>query len=101
MAFSPKNLASLLTVAIQHKASDIHIRCNEVPCLRIRGELIPIQTKTFTEEDITDIIKIITEKERNRIDIDKILELDGAIMFIDILVILELLCELLELKFQV
>jgi len=84
MAFSPKNLASLLTVAIQHKASDIHIRCNEVPCLRIKGELVPIQTKTFTEEDVTDIIKIITDKEKNRIEIDKILELDGAYEAADI-----------------
>lgn len=84
MAFSAKNLASLLTVAIQHKASDVHIRCGEVPCLRIKGELVPIQTKTFTEEDVLDIIKIITEKERNRIDIDKILELDGAYEATDI-----------------
>lgn len=77
MGFSAKNLASLLSVAIQHKASDIHIRFNEVPCLRIRGELIPIQTKTFTVDDISDIIKIITQ-EKEDINPNKISELDGA-----------------------
>ncbi len=59
MPFSLKNLASLTTVAIQHKASDIHLRTNEVPCLRIRGELVPVQTKVFTLTDIQDIVKIL------------------------------------------
>lgn len=75
MAFSLKNLSSLLNVAIQHKASDIHIRTNEVPCLRIRGELVPIQTKSFSQEDVSDIIKIlvpdpdvIAEGLKNEID---------------------------------
>ena len=62
MAFSLNNLSSLLTVAIQHKASDIHIRSNEVPCLRIRGEIVPIQTKIFSIEDVIDIIKILSSE---------------------------------------
>jgi twitching motility protein PilT len=84
MGFSPKNLASLLTVAIQHKASDIHIRFNEVPCLRIRGDLVPIQTKIFTEEDILDIIKILTDKNDERLDVNKISEIDGAYAVTDL-----------------
>ena len=78
MAFSPKNLASLVAVAIQHNASDIHIRYNEVPCLRIRGELIPVQTKTFAESDVMDIVKILLDKELTNQDIMTISELDGA-----------------------
>jgi twitching motility protein PilT len=78
MGFSPKNLASLLTVAIQHKASDIHIRYNEVPCLRIRGELIPIQTKVFSEDDVIDIIKILSNTTDAAFNTNKISELDGA-----------------------
>jgi twitching motility protein PilT len=60
MAFTLKNLSSLISVAIQHQASDIHIRTDEVPCLRIRGELVPIQTKIFNADDLKDIIKILT-----------------------------------------
>lgn len=62
MAFSLKNLASLTTVAIQHKASDIHLRTNEVPCLRIRGDLVPVQTKVFGLSDLIDIVKILLDK---------------------------------------
>jgi twitching motility protein PilT len=79
MGFSLKNLSSLLNVAIQYKASDIHIRHNEVPCLRIRGDLVPVQTKTFTEEDIKDIISILTENNSHTTSKqNEILELDGA-----------------------
>lgn len=78
MSFTLKNLSSLLSVAIQHKASDIHIRYDEVPCLRIRGDLVPIQTKTFTENDVIDIIKILTENENVNFDINGVSELDGA-----------------------
>lgn len=76
MPFSLKNLSSLLTVAIEHKASDIHIRTNEVPCLRIRGELIPIQTKTFLPQDISDIIKLLLPD--NVGELNQKSEIDGS-----------------------
>jgi twitching motility protein PilT len=76
MAFSLKNLSSLLAVAIQHKASDIHIRTNEMPCLRIRGELVPIQTKSFTPQDILEIMQILLNN--NMSDINQKNEIDGA-----------------------
>ena len=78
MAFSFKNLSSLISVAIQHKASDIHIRTNEVPCLRIRGEIIPIETKIFSSEDINDIIKIITSNNDPLTVFNSKNEIDGA-----------------------
>ncbi|MGZ3787173.1 MAG: type IV pilus twitching motility protein PilT [Bacteriovorax sp.] len=78
MAFSLKNLSSLLNVAIQHKASDVHIRTNEVPCLRIRGELVPIQTKLFSTDDINDIIKILMSGDNNQPDFIHKSEVDGA-----------------------
>ncbi len=76
MAFTVKNLASLLNVAIQHKATDIHIRTDEVPCLRIRGDLIPIQTKAFSANDVSDIVKILTANPG--FNLDHKVELDGA-----------------------
>jgi len=78
MGFSLKNLASLVNVAIQHKASDIHIRTNEMPCLRIRGDLVPVQTKTFTLDDINDIIKIIVTDKDQLASLNSKAELDGA-----------------------
>ena len=78
MAFTLKNIASLITVAIQHKASDIHIRTDEVPCLRIRGELIPIQTKTFTKEDLKDIVSILLSDQESINSFNARHEIDGA-----------------------
>jgi len=78
MGFSLKNLSSLVNVAIQHKASDIHIRTNEMPCLRIRGDLVPVQTKTFTLDDINDIIKIIVTDKDQLASLNSKAELDGA-----------------------
>lgn len=78
MAFSLKNLASLITVAIEHNASDIHIRTNEVPCLRIRGDLVPVQTKVFTTQDLNDIVKILIHEQAKLDLINDHIEVDGA-----------------------
>ena len=78
MSFSLKNLSSLVTVAIQHNASDIHIRTNEVPCLRISGELVPVQTKIFSSEDVGDIMKILTADQGRLLESSQTAEIDGA-----------------------
>jgi twitching motility protein PilT len=78
MSFSIKNLISLVNVSIQNKASDIHIRTDEVPCLRIRGELIPIQTKIFSNEDVKDLIKILLQTNDPNYNFTTVNEMDGA-----------------------
>lgn len=78
MAFSEKNLTSLVKVAIEHGASDIHIRIDEPPCLRIRGEMIPVQTKNFSREDLNDIIHILLKNSPIAHDIDSVQEQDGG-----------------------
>lgn len=84
MPFTLKNIASLVSVAIQNRASDIHIRANEEPCLRINGELVPIQTKKFTSEDLNDIVKILlADREYANYFNDKS-EVDGAFSIPDL-----------------
>jgi twitching motility protein PilT len=78
MSFSKENLQSLVKVAVQHGASDIHIRANEAPCLRIRGELFPVQTKDFSDNDLLDITKILLQERSATINIEKTNELDGG-----------------------
>lgn len=79
MAFSPQNFAGLIKVAVQHKASDVHLRTGESPGLRINGDLVPVQSKPFTYEDISDIIKILLPSKQRDLDIDDIDELDGGV----------------------
>lgn len=84
MSFTIKNFTSLVTVSIQNNASDIHIRTDEVPCLRIRGELIPIQTKIFSIEDVKDVIKILVKSNDQYYDFTTLTELDGSFALADI-----------------
>jgi len=78
MAFSKQNLESLVKVAVQHGASDIHIRAYEAPCLRIRGELVPVQTKDFSKDDLVDITNILLQERKGTINLEEESELDGG-----------------------
>ena len=79
MAFTAKHLKSLVEVAVNHGASDIHIRTDEPPCLRIRGDLIPIQTKNFKLKDVIDLAKILTNTDMEvEQPIDDLNEQDGS-----------------------
>ncbi|MEI8347815.1 MAG: PilT/PilU family type 4a pilus ATPase [Pseudomonadota bacterium] len=84
MAFSLKNLTNLLQVALQHNASDIHLRTEEMPCLRIRGDLIPIQTRQFSKEDMLDIAKILFNNDEIFARIGQINEMDGGFGITDL-----------------
>lgn len=76
MSFTFKHLKSLAEVAVRYNASDIHIRSDEAPSLRIHGELVPVQSKVFGHNDILNLIKIIL-KDENFKDVGK-KELDGS-----------------------
>ncbi len=78
MAFSKQNLIDLIKVAVQHNASDVHIRAEETPCLRIRGELVPIQTKKFSMQDVLDIAAIILNKKDLIANLPSLKEYDGG-----------------------
>ncbi len=78
MAFTVKHLSSLIQVAVQHQASDIHVRSDETPVLRIRGELVPVQTKNFTVEDVLDIMAILTNDDNFSKKLNELKELDGG-----------------------
>jgi len=78
MPINKSQFLSLIKVAVQNKASDIHIRCNESPCLRIHGEMIPIQSKSLSPEDMVSLTRILTDDKFTVEEIDKILEMDGS-----------------------
>lgn len=78
MAFSAQNFGSLLKIAVQHNASDIHLRTNESPSLRISNDLVPVQSKPFSSEDIEDIIKIIVTDHSRLGDLQDLTEFDGG-----------------------
>ncbi|MDH5580292.1 MAG: PilT/PilU family type 4a pilus ATPase [Bdellovibrionales bacterium] len=78
MTFSTENLKSLTNLAIKHNASDIHLRSNEVPCLRVKGKILPIQAKDFSIEDIKDITQILLNKNIEMDEFKNMEETDGG-----------------------
>ncbi len=78
MPFTIKNLTDLAKVAVENGASDIHLRSDEVPCLRIRGELVSVQTRQFSINEMEDICRIIIPKAEIFNNLDKVNELDGS-----------------------
>lgn len=78
MAFQEKHLQELVQVAIKHKASDIHLRAGETPCFRILGKLTPIQTKSFSDEDMENVGKILLKNRLRPDQFEALTEEDGS-----------------------
>ena len=65
----------MTTLALEHKASDIHLRADAPPYLRIQGDVVPVQVKALSAQDLLDIAGIVTGKK------DFPSEYDGSLMF--------------------
>ena len=78
MPFTEKHLKSLVKAAMDHNASDLHLREGETPCFRVRGDLIPVQTKIFTHQNMLDISKILLQNDHLFNNLDEHFEIDGG-----------------------
>ena len=79
MTFKIENLNSLFKLALKHNASDIHLRTEEPPALRIRGELKPVESKAFSFEDLIDVCALIFQDEDTIEQLSELGEHDGSI----------------------
>jgi twitching motility protein PilT len=50
---------SLLKLAVQHRASDIHLKTKKYPVLRIDGRLKQVETSPFSSTDILEILESV------------------------------------------
>jgi len=55
-------MADLLNLVIDEGASDLHIRVNSPPVLRIHGTMTPLDTEILTPEDSERLMKSITSE---------------------------------------
>jgi twitching motility protein PilT len=78
MSISLENFQKLIKNAVALNTSDIHVRTNEKPCFRMRGDLIPVKTNDFTYEDVKDIAKILIKDKKIHETLDDIKEYDGS-----------------------
>lgn len=78
MTFSKEDFIKLVKSAVTNGVSDIHIRTNERPCFRMRGDLVPIKTEPYSYDDVRDIALILIKDEGIKSNIDKVKEVDGS-----------------------
>jgi len=72
------DLVSLLSLAVQHHASDLHLHVHSPPLLRVHGELKALGENTLDGETCRDLIySVLTETQRIRCEEE--LELDFAL----------------------
>ncbi len=81
MSFTLKNLTDLVALAVEHDASDIHIRSNEAPSIRIAGEIVTVKTKIFSQSNTVDICEILLESGEKGLDLTTVNERDGSFTF--------------------
>lgn len=78
MAISKEDFVKLVKSAVANDVSDIHIRTNERPCFRLRGDLVPVKVEPYSLEDVMDIARILVKDEDKRANLENTKELDGS-----------------------
>ncbi len=78
MAITKEAFIKLIKSAVSNNVSDIHIRTNEKPCFRMRGDLIPVKIEPYTYEDVKSVGLIMIKDEDIKAQIDILKELDGS-----------------------
>lgn len=78
MTISKEDFIKLVKSAASNGVSDIHIRTNERPCFRLRGDLVPVKTEPYSYEDVRDIALILIKDEAIKENIDSEKEVDGS-----------------------
>lgn len=78
MAITKENFLKLVKSAVVNGVSDIHIRTDEKPCFRMRGDLIPVKMDDLTAADLKTIARILVKSEEAKADLDNLKELDGS-----------------------
>jgi twitching motility protein PilT len=71
------DIRNILQLAIEKKASDVHLLVGDRPVLRINGKLGALDIKPMASADMTEILDSITN-ENQRINFNQDLELDFA-----------------------
>lgn len=78
MALTKDVFLNLIKSASASGVSDIHLRTDEKPCFRVRGDLVPVKMDPLTNEDLRLVCKImiLDQDVLNKLDVIK--EHDGS-----------------------
>lgn len=60
------DMISLLEMVVDHDASDLHLHVGQSPCLRIHGEVSPVDGPELTPDDTNALMMSITPEEHQQ-----------------------------------
>ncbi len=75
------DLTQLLAFTMQNKASDLHLSPNNLPIIRVHGNLRRVKTETVLTSDVIRTMLYSVMTEQQRADYEKDMEIDLAISF--------------------
>jgi twitching motility protein PilT len=78
MAITKEAFLNLIKSASASGVSDIHLRTDEKPCFRMRGDLVPVKLDPLTNEDMKLICSLMIKDQEILKKLDVIKEHDGS-----------------------
>ncbi|MBY0515556.1 MAG: PilT/PilU family type 4a pilus ATPase [Bacteriovoracaceae bacterium] len=80
MGISKEGFTSLVKNAVANNVSDIHLRQDEKPSFRLRGDLVSVKMEPLTADDMRAICKIIIKDDEvlEKLSRNKLREYDGS-----------------------
>lgn len=78
MPISKESFHKIVKSAVSNGVSDIHIRTDEKPCFRLRGDLVAIKMPELAHADLKAIALILIKDEQLHSQIEELKELDGS-----------------------
>lgn len=78
MALTKEIFLNLIRSASASEVSDIHLRTDEKPCFRVRGDLVPVKMDPLTHDDLKLICGIMILDQEVLMKLDAIKEHDGS-----------------------
>lgn len=78
MALTKETFLNIIKSAASSNVSDIHLRTDEKPCFRLRGDLVQVKAEPLTNEDLKLVCKLMIKDEEVLEKLDKLKEHDGS-----------------------
>lgn len=78
MALTKETFLNIIKSAAASNVSDIHLRTDEKPCFRLRGDLIQVKAEPLTNDDMKLVCSMMIKDTDILKTVDKIKEHDGS-----------------------
>lgn len=78
MALTKEAFFNMVKSANASGVSDIHLRTDEKPCFRLRGDLVPVKIEPLTNDDLKLICGLMIRDNEIISKLDKVKEHDGS-----------------------